>query len=399
MDEGMGMADSLLEAGASAIGASDYLGTDPFSSIMEKHSPFAEDEAELDAAESVWKVVQVRCEEGLNTLWRCELLLATPEVRNPDLEDELDQESSAGGLVDQVAGPIKGVIDTVDQIKGVFSNDPNAPPPESPLAKRVAGIKDATDRLKNADSLGDAIGAVSDIVFGAEESPTPDGPVYINIPLDPANFLGQTMSLRVSREFQTAPDSDHPNDVTGYSFSARYLTGVVVEMDDLGTRLPKLPPGIGSTQVATRHLRLVVMPELAKLSLRRDHRVFNRMHAISIVREVFRSAGVYGALPDIPGVGMATDALGDLASNIPFVGNTIADGLSGQFVQLMPPPSKSPGLAAAGAKLPVQDWTQEREMCVQYGETDLDFVRRLLEEEGIHFTFTCRRGFERIVLL
>lgn len=400
LDDGLGVADSLLEAGASALGVDEYLGTDPFSSVMEKHSPFAEDPAELDAAESIWKVVQVRCDEGLNQLWRMELLLATDEVRDSALEDQNDQESSAGGLVDQVAGPIKSVVGMVEQIKGVVDGDPNAPAASSPLAKRVAGIKDAAGRLGSASSLGDAIGAVSDIVFGADPSPTPDGPVYINCPLDPANFLGQTLSLRLSREFMAPPDPQvNPNDVPGHSFTARYLTGVVVAMDDLGTRKTKLDPGLGSTEIGTRYLRLVVRPELAKLALRKDHRVFVEMHAISIVREVFRSAGVYGFLPDIPGVGMATDALGDLASNIPFVGNTINDAMSGQFIKLMPPPSKNPDLAKAGAKLAAEDWTQEREMCVQYGETDLDFVRRLLEEEGIHFTFACRRGFERIVLV
>ncbi|MCB9596996.1 MAG: hypothetical protein H6719_30010 [Sandaracinaceae bacterium] len=400
LDDGLGIGDSLLEAGADAIGVGDYLGTDPFSSVMEKHSPFKEDPAELDAAESVWSVVQVRCDEGLNQLWRCELLLVASEVRNPDLEDQNDQESSAGGLVDQVAGPIKGVIGTVEQIAGVFDNDPNAPPPESPLAKRVAGIKGAADRLSNAGGLGDAIGAVSDIIFGEDPTATPDGPVYINVPLDPANFLGQTCSLRISREFTAPADPQvNPFDVPGYSFSARYLTGVVTEMDDLGLRQQKLAPGIGSTEVQTRWIRLVLRPQMAKLALRRDYRVFNELNAIAIVREVFRSAGVYGFLPDVPGIGMATDALGDLASNIPFVGNAASDAISGQFIKLMPPPSTNADLAKAGAKMPTEDWTQEREMCVQYGETDLDFVRRILEEEGIHFTFTCRRGFERIVLV
>ncbi|MBX3275760.1 MAG: hypothetical protein KF729_36200 [Sandaracinaceae bacterium] len=397
-DDGLGVADSLLEAGADALGVGDYLGTDPFSSVMQKHSPFAEDPAELDAAESIWSVVQVRCEEGLNVVWRCELLLAADEVRDADLEDELDQTAAAGGLVDQVAGPIKSAIGAVQQIKGVVDGDPSAPAPTSPLAKRVAGIKDAASRLGSAGGIGDALGAVSDLVFGADDGASPDGPVYVNVPLDPASFLGQTCSLRISREFLTA-DRDRPNDVPGYAFTARYLTGVVVEMDDLGARQPKLPPGTTSTAVRTRYVRLVVMPELAKLALRRDHRVFNELPAISIVREVLRSAGVYGYLPDIPGVGAATDALGDLVSNVPFVGNAAADMVSGQFLKLMPPPSSSAGLARAGAKLPVEDWTQEREMCVQYGETDLDFVRRLLEEEGIHFTFSCRRGFERLVLV
>jgi len=396
LDDGLGIVDSAVEGIGGAVG--QYIGTDPFSSVMEKHSPFAEDHAELDRLESRWKVAQVVCDEGLNRLWRCELLLVTDEYRNPDLEDEYGQQSSAGGLVNEVAGPIKGVMDTVDQIGGVFSGDPNAAPPESPLAKRVAGIKDSIDDLKSARDFGDAMGAVSDLVFGAQEWKSADQPVYINIPVDPGQFLGQTCSLRVSREFSVAPGDPASNDVPGHSFSARYLTGVVVEMDDLGTRAAPLPPGVGSTEIRTRWIRLVVMPQLAKLAWRRDHRVFNDMHAIAIVREVFRSAGVYGFLPDVPGVGMATGALGDAVSNVPFVGNAAADALSGQFIKLMPPPSADASLAGHGARLAAEDWTPVREMCVQYGETDLDFVRRILEEEGIHFTFTCRRGFERIVL-
>ena len=39
-----------------------------------------------------------------------------------------------------------------------------------------------------------------------------------------------------------------------------------------------------------------------------------------------------------------------------------------------------------------------REYCVQYNETDFDFVCRLMEEEGIYFNFTYDDNIEKIVL-
>jgi len=497
--DALGVADGLLESAANEIGASDYLGTDPFSSVMEKHSPFAEDPTELDRAESTWSVVRVRAEEGLNQVWRCEMLVVADEVRDTALEGLLDaQTTSSGGLIDQIAGPIKSAVGTIHRLADIeggadgVDNDPNAvdyeamkaaeadleakeadlaekreyaamlrelladrqaaTPPAgaaevaqlntqiaaadqavqrslvirnaaqqkldrervkarkaesntTAVAKRIDGIKGATDNLAaaikgnpGASSVEDAIGALAEEVMSGGEEGRPDGTVYVNVPLDPADFLGQTCSLRVSREFMSPAPVSRPFDVPGHSFTARYLTGVVVEMEDLGTRVP--PGGMDSApgvSAGSRWLRIVLQPELAKLSLRKDHRVFNEMTPLEIIREVFRSAGVYGFLPDIPGVGFATNMISEGLSHIPFVGNAMGDALTGQFILMMPPASSD--ISVGGATMGAHEWTQTREMCVQYGETDLDFVRRLLEEEGIHFTFTCRRGFERIVFL
>ncbi len=41
----------------------------------------------------------------------------------------------------------------------------------------------------------------------------------------------------------------------------------------------------------------------------------------------------------------------------------------------------------------------EREFCVQYHETDYDFARRLMAEEGIYFYFDCSAGQSEIVVL
>ena len=41
---------------------------------------------------------------------------------------------------------------------------------------------------------------------------------------------------------------------------------------------------------------------------------------------------------------------------------------------------------------------QPREYCVQYNETYLDFIHRLLEEEGIYYYFTHERGRHRMIL-
>jgi len=106
----------------------------------------------------------------------------------------------------------------------------------------------------------------------------------------------------------------------------RRVHGVVRRLEDLGST------------GTHRYARLTVVPALWLLSQRVDSRIFQEMPVVAIVREVLRTAGVYqgeGALV-IPGA---------------------LDGLA------------------------------PREYCVQYRETDLDFVRRLLQEEGIPLWF------------
>jgi type VI secretion system secreted protein VgrG len=94
---------------------------------------------------------------------------------------------------------------------------------------------------------------------------------------------------------------------------------------------------LGATALR-RFVRVEVVPALWTLSQRVDCRIFQGLNVAAIVREVLSNAGVY-------------TGDGELAID--------------PELDAMPP----------------------REYCVQYQETDLDFVRRLLEEEGIPFYF------------
>ncbi|MFO0608825.1 MAG: type VI secretion system tip protein TssI/VgrG [Polyangiales bacterium] len=120
---------------------------------------------------------------------------------------------------------------------------------------------------------------------------------------------------------------------------ARHVRGVVREVDDLGAT------------ATNRFVRVVLVPSLWTLSQRLDSRIWQELPVVDIVRDVLRAAGVYephGRL-DVP------DALRALPA---------------------------------------------REYCVQHRETDLDFVLRLLQEEGIPFTFRHDdEGGEALVLV
>jgi type VI secretion system secreted protein VgrG len=112
----------------------------------------------------------------------------------------------------------------------------------------------------------------------------------------------------------------------GREHLTRNFRGMVREVEDLG-----------STAVHS-FVRVEVVPALWSLTQRSDSRIFQQMNVTAIVREVLRVAGVYQR-----GGELEIDA----------------------SLDAHPP----------------------REYCVQYQETDLDFVRRLLEEEGIPFYF------------
>ncbi len=119
----------------------------------------------------------------------------------------------------------------------------------------------------------------------------------------------------------------------------RPLKGVVRRVEDLGAT------------ASHRYVRAVMVPALWTLSQRVDSRIFQDLPVVAIVREVLRVAGVYQG-----------------------------DG------ELVTPAGLS-NLAP-------------REYCVQYRETDLDFVLRLLQEEGIPFHFRhTGEGGEALVLV
>ena len=103
-------------------------------------------------------------------------------------------------------------------------------------------------------------------------------------------------------------------------------------------RIRQLASGAPATGEAGASLTLYeieIMPELALLDERTDHRIFQDLDVVAILAEVLASYGGLVAVPDA------------------------------QLVEVRPP----------------------REYTTQYGETDLAFVSRLLEENGIAFFF------------
>ena len=107
----------------------------------------------------------------------------------------------------------------------------------------------------------------------------------------------------------------------------RALKGIVTEVEELGTTAQH------------RFVRIDIVPSLWVLSQRTDCRIFQEKNTLAIVRAVLADAGIYQ---------------GDGALRVD----------------------------------PALDQLPTREYCVQYQESDLAFVRRLLEDEGIPFYFT-----------
>jgi type VI secretion system secreted protein VgrG len=123
----------------------------------------------------------------------------------------------------------------------------------------------------------------------------------------------------------------------------RYLHGVII--------------GVRSWEVGTRenhqYLQLRIAPSLWKLGQTRNSRIFQRKTIPSIVKEVLDA-------------GKVTHGWGNKRSTGP-------DGLSGSY--------------------PTRDYV------VQYGETDLEFVSRLLETVGIFYFFEFEDGKHTMVLV
>jgi type VI secretion system secreted protein VgrG len=122
---------------------------------------------------------------------------------------------------------------------------------------------------------------------------------------------------------------------SGELLHGRWLSGIVAEFEDLGT-MPSY----------WRAVRIAIVPSLFKLSLHRRSQIFQNKHALEIVEEILAEKNLY----------------------------------RGSFVF-------DPAIASALPK---------REFCVQYRESDLDFVSRLLAEEGLVYTFDHEPGAERM---
>lgn len=177
--------------------------------------------------------------------------------------------------------------------------------------------------------------------------------VTLSLALDGAEVSATVARVRVTEELSTPyeaiielawdPDAlPAPAELLGRRAAlslargahVRWFHGVVVAAEFRGA-------------TATRHrVDLVVAPALAQLAWRRGYRVYQSVDALSVVRAVLADSGIY-------------------------------DDLDASCVGAAPP---------------------AREYCVQYDETDLAFVTRLLAEEGLHFAFTQGDSLERMVV-
>jgi type VI secretion system secreted protein VgrG len=118
--------------------------------------------------------------------------------------------------------------------------------------------------------------------------------------------------------------------------ATRRRCGVIVGVRDRGW------------QARRRVVEVQFAPALWLLGLRATYRIFQELHAVAVVEEVLKDAGLYQG-----------------ASLVKRLGS----------LELAP-----------------------REYCMQYHETDLAFVQRLLEEEGVTFDFSHEGEKESLVL-
>jgi type VI secretion system secreted protein VgrG len=121
---------------------------------------------------------------------------------------------------------------------------------------------------------------------------------------------------------------------TGMSAGTRHVHGVLSELSYVGT----------SPATERRYYRATLVPHLALLDLSQDCRIFQKKSTLDIVKDVLSRGGV-------------TNIDTRLTATYP-----------------------------------------AREFCVQWRETDLNFVLRLMEDEGMFFWFEHADGVEKIVI-
>ncbi len=137
--------------------------------------------------------------------------------------------------------------------------------------------------------------------------------------VDPSSLLGRACALTLRR-----------------GALSRAFAGVVTSVEDRGV------------DREGRVFEVGFAPSLSLLGLSARYRVWQRVDALRVVRDVLDAAGLY-----------------------------LGDGYDASEA------------TAADAPAP-------REYCVQHGESDLDFVRRLLAEEGVLFCFDARGEAEAL---
>ncbi len=280
-----------------------------------------------------WRVARVHLTERLGELFRCEVLISRvelprndPSVPPPPQNTVFDDISNA---LDDGSQETDGLEDDLQSV------DDN-------LDKNLGGWGSPAGVLSNIGAITNAINQASRVATQTVNTVQnnwqnqnveqyllgiPPATAWTpETPPRPGVFLGKIYSVLITRNGQG-----------GAALAGRWVSGLVTEFEDLGV--------VVAGRIVRRLVRLVIEPQLARLALRTNYRIFEQHTAMQIVKEIFDEAGVYG----------------------------------GDFTP--------PGLGAT------------RPWCIQYGETDLDFVMRLFSEEGVVPVFECQLGAERMKLV
>lgn len=302
-----------------------------------------------------WSVDGMTVDEGIDRLTRVELFLSRPELDMPDDP--------------AVAQAFEDLVDAIQPRRTPtgFGIDVDLPD--------IAGVRRFIDKVRNPDRF---LQDFSDKLDPDTLDPVKIRDAYRDPTLDPADFIGAFCRVCVARRYR--------QDM--FTLSERWFSGVGVELEDLGYVAPQ-----------RRGVRLVFASRLHLLSLRKRCRVFQGLNAVEIVLQILEEHGIYdgvnGDLVTKPGgmkivgalgvPGAAAAAVGVVGDAVGAVAGAFGEGGVGDDIG---------GLLDAS----VEDWCPKREMCVQYDETDLDFVQRLLAEEGISYYFRHAERGETLVL-
>ena len=321
--------------------------------------------------------------EGLDTLWSAKVTLLKPDL--------------AGFLPPGVP------LDVLQVVEDAFS-DQHGDGWLAPGSGRLPGLdpKDRAD-INNLISLGQqAANNPSNVAAQVWATENPDQLDRKRITRDhaqeptqpyvgrtqPQHYIGKFARLCVARRFD---DSE-------FTLNERWFSGTVTAFEDLG--MGSTPGGGLPTAAKWREVRVTLRPRLFQLSLRRRHRIFKDLNAIEIVLEILDEHEIY---PAEPGEGALTarrlepggrEFFGPIA--VPDALTSMVDNIAGAV-----PGGYGEGVGDAINSVLEQDiagWRPKRDMCVQYGETDLAFVRRLLAEEGLSFFFESRETRETLVI-
>ncbi|MCC7542175.1 MAG: hypothetical protein IT379_38510 [Deltaproteobacteria bacterium] len=325
-----------------------------------------------------WLVISMVATEGLSQLWRADVRLIRPETSLPQPSvttamdnfiqswdpDKYRAARDSGASAPGMLGAI--VQDLNEAAIGTFGlwNQVRNPANYAPFSDWEN--PDALDPTKVPVRAGPLAGDATH-------------PTYVAgaLAVDPKDWLEQFARVSIARR---APDR--------FTLSERWLSGICTEIEDLEDFAP-----------STRQIRIVIRPRLWKLSMRKQNRIFQDMTAIQIVKQLLKEHGIYDGVNGeldlvppplslgpvgIPGEAAAMgDALGEMLGGVPFIGDTL-EGAGGKISDF--------------ARKSEDAWTEKREICVQYDETDLELFERLLAEEGITYLFKSTERSDKLIL-